>query len=182
MKNTFTLGFIDTETTGLDPGKCQVIEVAVSAVRWDMDKTRYELVSEYTGLQESAKPLPDIITQITGLTDRDLKGQSIDWEAVEIILTGCDFLVAHNASFDKGFMLKYSDAAGIKPWLCTLRHINWHKENIHKRKLTTLIRHFGVTVNRSHRALDDVKALMNIVLTPRSKAGPFINQAIQKFM
>ena len=68
-----TLIALDVETTGLDPAADRVIEVA--AVRFTIDPPA-ELAT-FSTLINPERPIPEKITQITGLTDADVAGAPV---------------------------------------------------------------------------------------------------------
>ncbi|HHY10164.1 MAG TPA: 3'-5' exonuclease, partial [Firmicutes bacterium] len=57
------LVFMDVETTGLDPKDDRIIEVYLLAL------SRSGEVSEYETLLNPGRPIPERITELTGLTD-----------------------------------------------------------------------------------------------------------------
>src|SRR5438045_7798960 len=61
--------FVDLETTGLDPGVDEVIELGVLFVE------QGQVVRRREQLFSSRAPLPLTIRRITGLTDEDLRGR-----------------------------------------------------------------------------------------------------------
>jgi DNA polymerase III epsilon subunit-like protein len=165
---------LDSETTGLIKSKSlplpqqpHIIEFA--AVRLG---AQLEIVEELTFKCNPGIPLDKIITDITGLTDEDLKteppfGRYIN-ELTEFFL-GERVMVAHNCSFDRDMM--YLELARINsvmkfPWpsqhICTVEATT-HLEG-HRLKMTELYaRAMGKPLVQKHRALDDVYALADIV-------------------
>src|SRR5699024_4509183 len=91
---------IDLETTGLQPGRDEIIEFG--ALRIDGDKE-----TEFSCLVRPAGPLPKTIAELTGLTDETLQAQGLAMEqALQQFLTfiGRDKLVGYNLSFDMAFL------------------------------------------------------------------------------
>ncbi|MBU0648323.1 3'-5' exonuclease [Patescibacteria group bacterium] len=92
---------LDVETTGLDPIKDKIIEVALIKYRNE------EMIDKYISLIDIGSQLPSNISQLTGISDDDLKkGQK--WEVVlEDIyrfMTDVDMVIGHNVEFDKSFL------------------------------------------------------------------------------
>src|SRR3546814_6896313 len=56
--------FIDVETTGLDPQKDEVIELAMVPFTYSLDGRIFELHDAYQRFQEPSAPFPAAITQI----------------------------------------------------------------------------------------------------------------------
>jgi DNA polymerase III epsilon subunit-like protein len=116
------------------------------------------------------QPLEDIIVKITGLTDNDLKDQPTFLEvapAMEAIFAEADALVAHNAPFDRTILELELARNGITEWpwpkydICTVQE---HAELFGFRpSLVVLYQHlFGEPPNQVHRALDDVRILVDV--------------------
>lgn len=91
----------DTETTGLDPKEDRIFEIGIVETenRLPTGRTRYYLL-------DPQRPLSEASTRITGFTDQDVAGKPKLADVIDDILDfiGTDILVAHNASFDMGFM------------------------------------------------------------------------------
>lgn len=167
----------DTETTGIpkhprakDSVQPSVIEFA--AVRYDSGG---ELLEELEVLIDPQKPLEEIITKITGLTDESLKGKPTFEEAaneIRAFIESGDAVVAHNLPFDMTMLdLEFSrlDCRSLK-WprfrICTVQEFaeQWGR----RPKLLELYEEeFGEPLDQTHRALDDTKALAAICLRRR---------------
>jgi DNA polymerase III epsilon subunit family exonuclease len=91
---------IDLETTGLDASTCEIIEFGAVRFRGGEPAERFESLARPSG------PLPEAITRLTGITDADLAGAPESGHALAEFLEfiGQDTLVAHNASFESGFL------------------------------------------------------------------------------
>jgi DNA polymerase III epsilon subunit-like protein len=159
----------DTETTGLtrhpnakDAVQPRIIEFA--AVRCDAEGI---VKDSLTLLVNPGMMVTEEITKITGITNEMLEGKpSFEevWPQIEAYMTGCRQAIAHNLPFDT--MMVELEAARIDvqvPWperrLCTVQeHLPlWG----FRPKLTTLYEHYtGTPLNQTHRALDDVEALV----------------------
>ena len=116
--------------------------------------------------------LTDEIIRITGiddqmLTDYGVNGETAFAKLVEL-MKGCDYIVAHNAKFDKGFFEKEVKNYGID---CNVSELKWidtyldvpYPESIQTRKLTYLAAEHGILNTNAHRALFDVVVMLNIL-------------------
>lgn len=155
---------LDTETTGLYPGLGHRV-VEIGAVRLE----NWQPVAEFDRLIYPERPMEEKASSVSGITDADLLGQPTFAEVepeLSALLDGA-LLVAHNASFDAGFLgMEYfiahqSELIGSRepvlpnPWLCTLllarRHFHFGRNN-----LGHIAYKLGVRMGRAHRALNDV--------------------------
>lgn len=98
----------DTETTGLSPEENEVIEFSAIRYREDEDSGKYVEEARFDTFINIGKPLPEKITEITGITDADLATAPKPDEAAEQIaafLGVNPILMGYNSvSFDTEFM------------------------------------------------------------------------------
>lgn len=93
----------DTETTGLSPASCVVIEVSALKIR----SRDFEILDRLTLYIRPCQPVPREIERLTGITNEALADAPSEEEAYPIIAsffgrnTVCG---AYNAAFDRGFM------------------------------------------------------------------------------
>lgn len=154
---------IDVETTGLDQQADAIIEIAAREIYYDPESGKIEWVGEAaTGLQDPGRPLPPEITRLTGIRDEDVKGKTIDWDAVDRLIIGANFVFAHNAGFDRPFVEKHSQAARTLPWACSFSQLDWKAEGFPSQKLEVLTIYHGFFCD-AHRALGDVDALIHLL-------------------
>jgi DNA polymerase III epsilon subunit-like protein len=163
--------FIDTETTGLlKPSACELsfqpFIIELYAVRLT---DNYEFVAEVESFVKPPVPIPEQITQITGLTDDHLIEAppfiSIYNELVKLFLGEWE-VVGHNISFDMGMLWCELARAELEfnfPWppkrICTVEK----SFPIENRRLSLSALHTivaGVPHPDSHRAKNDVIALV----------------------
>lgn len=162
--------FFDTETTGLDPEKDQIIELAAALVT---EKGIENKIDVFCKLPEGEK-IPDKIVELTHITDDMLKNRGIAYnEACRIF---CDMLhsdsevllVAHNIQFDLLFTLEMFRRCGMVPKAPKLRALDtltvYKDRATYPHKLANAIEHYGLAdkAQNSHRAIDDVLALYEV--------------------
>lgn len=100
--------FFDTETTGLDPEKDQIIELAAALVTENGIELK---IDAFCKLPEGEK-IPEKIVELTHITDDMLADKGIDYrEACRIFCNMLHsdsevLLVAHNIQFDLLFILE----------------------------------------------------------------------------
>jgi DNA polymerase-3 subunit epsilon len=156
---------VDVETTGGSPnGGHRVTEVA--AVRVSGGR----ITDTYCTLVNPERPIPSMITGITGITNHMVAGQPRFAEVaprVSEALDGCVF-VAHNAAFDWRFICHEMQlATGMTlsgRQLCTVRLARKLLPQLPSRSLDGLALFFGLEVQNRHRALDDAVATAHCLL------------------
>jgi len=157
---TLRVALLDTETTGLDTSVVEIIELGYMIVEVDTQTGQFfDVIKSFNQLQQPSEPLPPEITEVTGLTDADLAGQSIDWAEVEADLESVDLIVAHNAGFDRKMMERYSQAAVNTLWGCSVNDVDWKSMGQKNRTQEWLVYSIAGAYYSAHRALDDVSAL-----------------------
>lgn len=110
-----------------------------------------------------------LFTHIHGLTWADCREQDDFaglWPRMTPLLDRAEFLVAHNAPFDKGVLNACCAAHGLpnpkKPFACTVR-LARHVWNVYPTKLPDVCRHLNIALNH-HDALSDAQACAGIAL------------------
>lgn len=150
---------LDTETTGLKASENRVIEIA-----W----VRYENFQELSSTSQLCrinKPLPSVITKITGIDDAMLNNAlPFSAHVNDLIedMNRVDFYVAYNAPFDRGFLSEEFKRIGrvmpAKPWVDPCVFIREFDKFEKSKKLGDAAARWGVNLNGAHRALADTRA------------------------
>ncbi|MDX1346654.1 MAG: 3'-5' exonuclease [Thiomicrorhabdus chilensis] len=167
---THKVCIIDTETTGLDTDVCEIIELGYQIVEFDSEGNFYRVLSAQNFLNEPKGEITPEVTQVTGLTHEDVKGHSIPWPQVEQELIDVQLCVAHNASFDRPVVERYSDTFVNKIWGCSVAQIDWlNLADVGSRSQEFLCWKIGQFFYGAHRALDDVQALTQLLSMPISE-------------
>lgn len=181
IEMTAEMGFctiLDTETTGLNFYQDEIIEIAIR--KWIYHKRDHYLIKpieEYSQLNEPVKnEISPAITEITGITAQDVKGQKIDWSRVAKLMAESDFILAHNAGFDRPMIEAVAELKEIsagKIWACSLAQVDWARMGFlsSKQELLSLFHGFHYA---GHRALTDIDALANLLLQ-----GDYLKEILQ---
>lgn len=153
---------VDIETTGLSREKSRITEIA--AVVFDGNR----IVREFQTLVNPQKPISYTITHLTGITNQMVANAPIISEVLPSFLEFLEWhiLVAHNASFDYGF-LNHNSILHLNQWisndvLCTRKLANRLLPELPSKRLSCICEHFWVINQRAHRALEDVLATTEI--------------------
>lgn len=167
---------IDCETTGLDHGRDEVIELALRRFRYDADGVITKVDKPYSWLEQPSTPIPVEITKITGLVDADVEGRRIDDVLAAKLIGSADYRFAHNAAFDRKFVERRLPSVAGLAWACTCTGIDWSDMNLEGRALGWLLSQIGFFFD-AHRATADVDAVVAL-LGHRLDGGPTALSAI----
>lgn len=109
---------MDTETTGLQHARDEIIEIGAVAFTHDNDGAIGDVVGVYSGFRQPSEPIPTEITRLTGITDDMVAGHDIDLDALHALIEPEDLIIAHNAAFDRPFCERLSPVFVSKTWAC----------------------------------------------------------------
>ncbi len=163
-----SLVLFDTETTGLDYKRDEIIEFSAVVLRQEQGQA--VPVTEYDNLVTltPGNTIPPKIQQLTGITDADVQARGIPKEQLcrdlAGMLAGNTLLMAYNAHFDLSFLfylLLRSGDVGILKGKDKLDILTVYKDRRpYPHRLSNAIEAYGLTgqVVNSHRAIDDVLA------------------------
>jgi DNA polymerase-3 subunit epsilon len=156
---------VDTETTGLDLQRDEIIEIGMIAFTYDRPGHIGNVIGTFSALQQPSKAIPPEVTKITGISNEIVAGKVIDKEALEEFLRPASLIVAHNAAFDRPMCERLSSTFAGKPWACSATEIDWRRYGFEGTKLGYILNQLG-KFHSGHRAIDDCIALFNILRTP----------------
>ena len=94
---------LDLETTGLDVNNDSIIEIGAVRIRDG------KILEEYSTLVNPGFVIPNETTHITGIHQEDLRNAPLLTDALPEIteFVGNSPVIAHNVSFDIGFMRRF---------------------------------------------------------------------------
>ncbi len=151
----------DLETTGLSNRTCKIIEIGAVKINDG------EIIDRMDIFVDPECPIPEEITALTSITDEMVKGAPKEREAVEQFLAfaGDRMLIAHNASFDAGFIRVAAERHGLpfeNTFLDTVGLSKYVNPELKNHKLDTIVNHYGIGDFHHHRASDDAEVLARI--------------------
>lgn len=162
--------FVDVETTGLDPKRDEILELAMLPFRYSLDGAIVDVLEAFDRLREPSTPIPAAITALTGITDAMVSGERIEADKVASFAAPAALIVAHNAAFDRRFLERFCPIFSTKPWACSMAEIDWAAEGFEGTKLAYLAAGFGFFYAR-HRAVNDCLAAVEILSRPLPRSG-----------
>ena len=146
---------LDTETTGLSFKDCELIEISAARL------SGREIVSRYETFVHPTGPIPEEISKLTGITNRDVTDAPSARDAVAGLaefVAGSPVL-AHNATFDRTFIEAVPGGAEVSDtWIDTLSLSRIALPRLSTHRLADMAEAFGCA-GVTHRAGDDVDAL-----------------------
>ncbi|MDP2232688.1 MAG: 3'-5' exonuclease, partial [Actinomycetota bacterium] len=110
--------FVDIETTGFDPDRDAIIEIAALRCKGP------EILDRFHTMVDPGRPVPIEIIKLTGIEDSMLKGApGPEGAATQFAqFAGGRDIVAHNVSFDRGFLVRAAGQACFRgEWLDSLQ-------------------------------------------------------------
>jgi DNA polymerase-3 subunit epsilon len=154
---------VDVETTGLNPAQDKILEVGLVEFRIDSGGVP-QITSMYSGLEDPGVPISPEISRLTGLTDDSVRGEVIDWNVVRKHWERANVLIAHNAEFDRDFLVRRPELQGpLKHWACSIRHIDWRGKHFGSLKLQYLAADHGFANPFAHRAMFDCATTFRLI-------------------
>ncbi|MBW2998970.1 hypothetical protein KY321_05520 [Candidatus Woesearchaeota archaeon] len=153
---------LDLETTGLSKHYHKITEIAAMKIK------NNEVIDKFEALINPQVPIPRFITKLTGITNEMVENEPT---IEQIMPKFIEFLedhpiVAHNATFDHGFLTTNAEKCGLEMTnkkICTKKLANRLMPNAPSKRLGALCEHFSIVNNQAHRAMSDVKATYQLL-------------------
>jgi len=153
---------LDIETTGLSRNRHKITELA--AARFKNGRR----ADEFQTLVNPEVPIPGFITHLTGISNSMVKDAPKIQKALPEFMDflGSSVIVAHNASFDHGFIAynakEHLNAELNNSTLCTRRLANRIVPDLPSKRLAALCELFKIQNEQAHRAMGDVNATAQV--------------------
>ena len=167
------LFLFDTETTGLDYARDEIIEF--SAVTLERKNGQVVVTEEYDELitLSPGTIVPPEIVKLTGITNEDIAQRGIPklrvCQDIARMMAGNTLLLAYNAHFDLSFLfyllLRSGDPTILKGKDKLDLYTTYKDRHSYPHKLCNAIETYGLSgkVVNSHRAVDDVLATVAVM-------------------
>lgn len=153
----------DIETTGLSAARDKITEIGAVKVENGV------ITDTFSTFANPEMPIPQKITQLTGITDDMVKDAPLQSEAVGAFLefAGDNVLVAHNAPFDTSFIAKACEDMGREYNYTSIDTVAISRAiltDIKNCKLDTVAKFLRLGDFNHHRATDDAEMLARIFI------------------
>ncbi len=161
---------LDIETTGLSFRTEKITEIGAVKVK------NGEIIDTFECFVNPEIPIPQRIVEITHITDEMVRNAgTIDMVIPKFLdFIGNLKLVAHNADFDVGFLKYNAENLGLKmdnEYIDSLKLSRQLYPEFKKHKLGIIAEKLGIKVENAHRALDDVKTLVQVFIKMLEKVN-----------
>lgn len=148
---------VDVETTGGVAGPSRLTEIAM--IRHDGQ----QVIDSFHSLLNPGCPIPPFISRLTGISDEMVSDSPTFDQIAHTVLTLSQdaIFVAHNVSFDFGFLQKELKWAGhdfLRRTLCTVRLSRKIFPGLSSYSLGKLCKSLSIPVQNRHRAFGDASA------------------------
>lgn len=159
----------DVETTGLNCGRDEIIELAMVPFFYTLSGEIVGVGAPFDELRQPTALIPIEVTRLTGIDDAMVAGRSIDPDQVSAF-AGSSLVIAHNAGFDRLFLERFCPALADNPWACSLNEVRWSDEGFESAKLAYLAMSSGFYYDK-HRAVHDCYATIELLSRRLPKSG-----------
>ena len=153
----------DLETTGFGAKSNQIIEIGAVKVE------NRQIVDTFSTFVNPERPIPFNITKLTSIDDNMVASSP----NIDVILPkflefcGDSVMVAHNASFDMGFITQKARERGYDIDFTVIDTVSMSRAllpELSKYKLDTVAKALGVSLENHHRAVDDAGCTAEIFI------------------
>lgn len=152
MTNSYVA--VDLETTGIGAKKEKITEIGmIKVIGGTVTDTYHTMVNPH-------RPIPERITELTGIDDIMVKDAPGIDELVESVIGFCDGLplLGHQIMFDYGFLVQAAVNRRLtfeKDGIDTLKLCRILMPAEEKKNLSAACEYFGIHPDTAHRALSD---------------------------
>jgi len=154
---TIVFAIVDIEATGGSPKTARIMEIAIVVHNGE------RVIEEFSSLVNPQKKIDPFVVALTGISDEMVEDSPTFEDLAPKIaeLTKDRIFVAHNVSFDYGFLRNEFSRIGVRfqrPNLCTVKMSQKLLPGHSSYSLGNLCNDLDIPVKNRHRALGDASA------------------------
>lgn len=173
----------DTETTGLEFASDEIIELAAVKAKPQDGKLVIEAETDMLIKLSDGKTIPELITNLTHITQDMLDTDGIQKEAAartfaDMLKGGNTLLAAYNAQFDLVFSYYFLKQFGLEDALKGVKMLDlltvYKDRRSYPHKLCNAIEEYRLEGENSHRAIDDVKATVELMMAMEAEQSDLV--------
>ncbi|MDI3560641.1 3'-5' exonuclease [Bradyrhizobium sp. Arg816] len=153
---------LDTETTGLDHARDEIIELGMVKFDYSAEGRIVGVRDAFSAFNEPSAQIPPDVTALTSINDQMVAGHKFDDAAVAAFVDDAVIVIAHNSGFDRKFAERYWPVFEQKAWGCSATEIDWRSHGFAGAQLEYLLNGTGF-FHQAHRAVDDCHALLEVL-------------------
>lgn len=152
---------VDIETTGLDPGYNEIIEICAIKIM------NGKIAEKFVSLVKPNEEIDEFVTNLTGISNEMLADAPQPKKVLPFFkkFIGNEILIAHNAHFDINFLYDYTESYLAETlnndFICTMRLARRIFPDFNNHKLITICRNLNIEIP-THRATSDAMAAWKV--------------------
>lgn len=175
------LMFLDTEATGLDVANDKIFELSYMLVEFSPDTGRlYRVLERAEEFEDPGVELSQEIVDLTGRTNEFLKGKVFDRARIHAAIATADYVMAHNASYDRNISEREFPSLTVKNWLCSQSQGPWKAMGFGSSKLDYLAMTVGRVFYDAHKAINDVGAMVHLMTCAAHDGQPVLKHILDR--
>ena len=175
-----SLVVLDTETTGIDPARERVIELAALKITPAGGEESFDML---VSLPEGRR-VPPFISRLTGITDEQLAREGAPareaaQRLADMLSAPGTLLAAYNAQFDLCFIYYLLRECALEHVLRGLKFLDaltaYRDRRPYPHKLESAVAAYGLRGVNSHRAIDDAEVTLELLEAMAAERDDLMN-------